>query len=79
MMDLSRLSDLQKAELNVFKAFIKVCDNNDLKYYITGGSLLGAVRHKGFIPWDDDIDIVMTRKDYEKFKVIAPKDLFHVS
>lgn len=75
MKDLSHLSDLQKAELNVFKAFIKVCNDNGFKYYITGGSLLGAVRHKGFIPWDDDIDIVMTRKDYEKFKLIASKEL----
>ena len=73
--DLTHLNELQKAELNVFKAFVKVCDDNNLKYYITGGSLLGSVRHKGFIPWDDDIDIVMTRKDYEKFKQIAPQVL----
>ena len=75
MKDLSHLSDLQRAELNVFKEFIKVCDKNELKYYITGGSLLGAVRHQGFIPWDDDIDVVMTRKDYESFKKIANKEL----
>lgn len=73
--DLSHLSELQKAELNVFKSFISICDKKGLKYYITGGTLLGAVRHQGFIPWDDDIDIVMTRKDYEKFKDMADKEL----
>lgn len=67
MADLSHLSTLQKAQLSVFKEFIKICDRHGLTYYITGGTLLGSVRHKGFIPWDDDIDVLMTRKDYEKF------------
>lgn len=46
--------------------FIDYCKAHDLKYYIAYGSLIGAIRHKGFIPWDDDIDVIMPRDDYEK-------------
>jgi len=65
--DLSHLSELQRAELNVFKAFDSICKKHNIVYYMTGGSLIGAVRHKGFVPWDDDIDVSMTRKEYNKF------------
>lgn len=64
------LKHLQSLELMVLKDFIKICDENNLTYFIYGGSLLGAIRHKGFIPWDDDIDVIMFREDYEKFKKI---------
>lgn len=67
-----KLSELQAAELEIFKIFLNICHEYDLSYYIWGGSFLGAVRHKGFIPWDDDIDVAMPRADFERFLDIAP-------
>lgn len=58
---------LQTESKKCLKEFVRACDENNLKYFLFFGSLLGAVRHKGFIPWDDDIDITMPRKDYEQF------------
>jgi len=52
--------------LEVFKAFITICNQYDLHYYCAGGTALGAVRHHGFIPWDDDIDVLMPRNDYNR-------------
>lgn len=68
------LKELQALMLKVIKIIHEFCVNNDIRYYIIGGTLLGAVRHKGFIPWDDDIDIAMCREDFEKFKVLFNKD-----
>lgn len=64
------LKHLQSLELMILKDFIKICEENDLTYYMYAGSLLGAVRHNGFIPWDDDLDVIMFREDYEKFKKV---------
>lgn len=58
-------------QLNLLKKFKEVCEKNNLKFYLTYGSLLGSIRHNGYIPWDDDIDIAMPRKDYDKLKEIA--------
>lgn len=59
--------DLKKIQLDILKAVAKFCDDNNLTYYLTGGTLIGAVRHHGFIPWDDDIDVNMRRSDYKYF------------
>lgn len=56
---------LKTIELDLLKEFIATCSKLNLRYFVIGGTLLGAVRHKGFIPWDDDIDVAMPRKDYE--------------
>lgn len=65
--DKNTLKHLQKVQLMILKDFIEICDKNDLEYYAYGGTALGAIRHNGFIPWDDDIDLFMFREDYEKF------------
>ena len=71
----SNVDKLQKIDLEIVKEVISICKANNLKYYMIGGTLLGAIRHKGFIPWDDDIDLGMPRDDYEKFLKLAQTNL----
>lgn len=68
------LRDVQKEALKILILFDTFCKENNLRYYLSGGSLLGAIRHKGFIPWDDDIDICMPRPDYKKMIKLFPKN-----
>lgn len=69
------LSLLQQKQLEVLREFVRVCELLSLRYYLVAGTMLGAVRHHGFIPWDDDIDVAMPRKDYELFLKEAPSCL----
>ena len=61
-------------ELDLFIALCDVCRKHNLKFWADGGTMLGAVRHKGFIPWDDDMDIIMPRSDYNKLLEIGPAE-----
>lgn len=72
-MDNYKIQECQKYSLELLKAFVDICNKYDLKYYMGGGTMLGAIRHKGFIPWDDDVDIDMPRKDFQKFLEISDK------
>ena len=68
-----KLERVKRIEMNIMKEIDRICRENDIGYFLVGGSLLGAIRHKGFIPWDDDIDIGMLREDFEKFRRICPQ------
>ena len=80
-MERKEISDqeLKKVELEILTAVHNVCEEHNIAYYLWGGTLLGAIRHGGFIPWDDDIDIAMTRSDFEAFQKVFSSDKYTIS
>ena len=73
--DGSLLRRMQERMLHVYEAIDDICRRHGIPYWLSGGSMLGAVRHQGFIPWDDDLDIEMLRPDFERLMKLLPKEL----
>ena len=69
------LKHQQQVSMKILKYLIEICEEHDLTYFLYGGTLIGAVRHQGFIPWDDDIDVIMFREDFEKLNKILEKNI----
>lgn len=72
---ITALKEMQDIQLKTALEVKRICEKYNISYFLVGGTLLGAVRHEGFIPWDDDLDIGMLRKDYERFIEVAPMEL----
>lgn len=69
------IKDVQKIELDILLEFDRICKKHNIKYQLFAGTLIGAIRHKGFIPWDDDIDVCMLREEYDRFLALAEDEL----
>lgn len=74
-MDISILRKVQLSQCIILDEIDRICNKYGITYYLAGGTLLGAVRHKGFIPWDDDLDVSMPREEYEKFAEVCKQEL----
>ncbi|MBR3745747.1 MAG: LicD family protein, partial [Selenomonadaceae bacterium] len=75
----SHRKKLWNVEIGLINEFARICKKHNIRWFTIGGTLLGAARHKGFIPWDDDVDVIMFRPDYEKFKSVIEKELANQS
>lgn len=73
----SELRQVQLIQLEMLKEVDRICRLCNIRYNIIAGTLLGAVRHKGYIPWDDDADVAFLREEYEKFRTACEKELDH--
>lgn len=74
-MNATEIRKLQNAQMEILDEVHRICVENGIRYYLVGGSALGAVRHQGFIPWDNDMDIAMLRGDYDRFKEVCNTEL----
>ncbi len=79
--DKDTLKHLQTVLMEIFKDFIEICEKNNIQYFLHAGTNIGAIRHKGFIPWDDEIDVALLRDDYEKLLKILDNenDKYYIS
>lgn len=71
----AELKAVWKVLMDILEEFIRICEKYNLKYCLDGGTMLGAIRHKGFVPWDDDVDVSLPRADFERFLEVAKREL----
>lgn len=65
------MDEIKNAEVEILRTFVEFCEAQHLRYFLAGGTLIGAVRHQGFVPWDDDLDVTMPRPDFERFRALT--------